>query len=265
MFQPFDFILQKAPIFFLAAARVFGMILTTPLLSTRAVPRTAKVALAGLIAFLVMPAAYPKAVSADAFSLYYVFLVLGEGLIGVLTGFYIMLIFSAFSTAGQFFTYQMGFGASGVYDSLAQVENPLMGQYFNFIAAVVFLQINGFQKLFFSGVFESFETINCFVFLEKQEPIVQMLLKSVGVLFLKAMVMALPIIGTLILIHVTMGLLTKAAPQMNLLSEGFPITILVTFFLLTVMLPYLINSFTALLENGFADFRKLLIELGGGI
>lgn len=265
MFQSFDFLLQKAPIFFLAAARAFGMILTTPLISTRAVPRTAKVALAGFIAFLVMPDAYPNAMDVEAFSLYYALLVLGEGLIGVLTGFYIVIIFSVFSTAGQFFTYQMGFGASGVYDSLAQVENPLMGQYFNFIAAIVFLRIHGFHKLFFTGVFESFETINCFIFLEKQEPVVNVLIKSVGLLFLKAMVMSLPIIGTLILIHVTMGLLTKAAPQMNLLSEGFPITILVTFFLLTVMLPYLINSFIAILEDGFADFRKLLIELGGGI
>ena len=78
-----------------------------------------------------------------------------------------------------------------------------------------------------------------------------------GVLFLNAMVMSIPIMGTLILIHVTMGLLTKAAPQMNLLSEGFPITILVTFFLLTIMFPFLIDAFANILETGFESLQYL--------
>ena len=82
---------------------------------------------------------------------------IGEALIGVITGFFINMIFSTFSSAGQFFSYQMGFGASEVYDALAQIENPLLGQYLNLIAMLVFLQINSFQTLCFSvasfGVF----------------------------------------------------------------------------------------------------------------
>jgi len=261
MGNPFDFILNKAPNFLLIAARVGGLIFTTPLLSTRAVSRIVKIALAGFIAFLCLPY-YPVSHYMEVFSFHYLLLLLGEALIGILTGFFVLMIFSTFSTAGQFFTYQMGFGASGVYDTLSQVENPLMGQYFNFIAAIIFLQIKGFQKLFFIGVVESIAKVNCFVFLENEKPIVDLLFKSMATLFLNAMVMSMPIMGTLVLIHVTMGLLTKAAPQMNLLSEGFPVTILVTFLLLTIMFPFLINTFDEILSSGFTSLHYLFIDLG---
>jgi flagellar biosynthetic protein FliR len=76
------------------------------------------------------------------------------------------------------------------------------------------------------------------------------------------MVIALPIVGTLFLINVAMGLLSKAAPQMNLLSEGFPITILVTFFLLMVSLPFMINVFVQVMGQGFDALEGLLASAG---
>ena len=262
MASPFEFILSHASTFLLIVGRVGGLIFTTPLLSTRAVSRIVKVALALFITFLCMPY-YPASEYKDLFNSHYILLFFGEVMIGILTGFYILMIFSTFSTAGQFFTYQMGFGASGVYDTLSQVENPLMGQYFNFIAVIVFLQVKGFQKLFFTGAVESLQRVNCFVLLKAEEAIMPLLFKSMATLFLNAMIMSLPIMGTLFLIHVTMGLLTKAAPQMNLLSEGFPITILVTFFLLTIMFPFMINVFVNILGDGFESLHSLWIQLDG--
>lgn len=96
------------------------MISTTPLLSTRAVPRIAKLSLAGLIAFLVLPVAYGSPLDVPGFNLDYALLAVGEGLLGILTGFFISIIFASFSTAGQFFSYQMGFGVSEVFDALSQ-------------------------------------------------------------------------------------------------------------------------------------------------
>lgn len=262
--NPFSFLLVKAPLFFLVSVRIFAMISTTPLLSTRAVPRIAKIALAGLVAFLVMPSAYGTLLDVPGFSAEYVLFAVGEALLGVLTGFFISIIFATFSTAGQFFSYQMGFGVSEVYDALAQIENPLMGQFLNFIAVLIFLQIKGFQTLFLGGVLRSFQSINCFLFIERQELLSSFLLTNLSSLFLNAMIIAMPVMGTLFLVHVSMGLLSKAAPQMNLLSEGFPITILLTFFLLTVSLPLMADFFIRIMNNGFVAFQTLLIRAGGG-
>lgn len=263
--SPFDALLAQAPVFLLVAVRIFAMIQTTPLLSIQAVPRTAKIALAGSIAFLILPSAYPAGWNVETFSLHFVLLLAGEALLGIITGFFINVVFSTFSSAGQFFSYQMGFGASVVYDALAQIENPLLGQYLNLIAMLVFLQINGFQTLFLGGIFRSFESLNCFSLISHQGVFLSFFLSGLTTLFFNAMVIAMPVVGTLFLIHVSMGLLSKAAPQMNLLSEGFPITILVTFTLLVFSLPLMINLFVQIMAQGFASFEQLLIDAGRSI
>lgn len=253
---------QNAAVFFLCFARVFAFILTTPLLATQAVPRIAKIALALLVAVCVFPAVKSFGVIETFFSAEYLLLLFGEALLGVLTGFFVTIIFSIFGTAGQFFSYQMGFSASSVYDSLSQVENPLMSQYLNFLAILVFIQIDGFQKLFLGGLLHSMQSVNCFVFLENQQSIVSLFLKFLSILFYYGFIIALPIVGTLFLVHIGMGLLTKAAPQMNLLAEGFPITILLTFMLLFFLLPQMMNLFEGIVDNAFSILQDFFIQNG---
>ena len=122
-----DLILSKAPVYLLIFVRCFALIMTLPLFSTRAVSRIAKVALAGYMAFFIMGntdlSAYNVFLGTDgAFSLYFIMLLAGEAFIGIIIGFYITIIFAAFSTAGQFTAFQMGFSAASTYDAMAQVE-----------------------------------------------------------------------------------------------------------------------------------------------
>lgn len=262
---PFSDILTQLPFFVLVTVRILAVIMTSPLLSIQSVPRIAKFGLAGLTGFLVFPGAYSTGWSGDPFTLFFLLLIIGEALLGALTGLFVSIVFSAFSSAGQFFSYQMGFGASEVYDALAQVENPLLGQFFNLMAMLVFLQINGFYELFIRGIMHSIQGVNCFSLINGGDVMVPFLVNSLGALFMNAAVISLPVIGTLFLIHVTMGLLSKAAPQMNLLSEGFPITILVTFFVLVLLLPRMINVFIAVMNHGFHVFRELLVGLGASL
>ncbi len=266
-------LVTNAPSFLLVAARCAALIMTVPLLSTRAVSRIAKIALAGYIAFIAYPIAFndlwqneqyqaAKNLFNGAFTLEYILLLAGEVMIGIITGLYVSIIFAAFSSAGQFFTFQMGFGASEVYDSLSQVENPLMGQYLNLIAMIVFIQVKGFQTLFLGGIFRSFATINAFTLVNHREKFLSLMLTSLSSLFFDAMLIALPMVGTLFLITVTMGILSKAAPQMNLLSEGLPITILTAFFLLTLLLPQMIDFFIQSFERAFIVLENLFAQTG---
>ncbi len=260
-------IAANASVYLLIAVRCFALVMTLPLLSMRSVSRVAKVALAGYMAFLVLPMATSAewdgiAGTFGSFTLEYVFLLIGEALIGIITGFYITIIFSAFSSAGQFFTFQMGFGASEVYDALSQVENPLMGQYLNLIAMLLFLQVQGFQRIFLSGVLRSFQSINCYALVHAQDSFYTFLLSGLTDLFFDALMIALPLIAALLLVSICMGILSKAAPQMNLLSEGLPITILAAFFLLTLLLPTMCDFFVRSFSIGFAKLEQLFAEVG---
>ena len=265
-----DTILLQAPLYLLIFARCLALIMTLPLFSTRAVSRIAKIAFAGYMAFFMLGTAdlgiYNSYIGEDsAFSIVYIFLVLGEAFIGVIIGFYITIIFAAFSTAGQFTAFQMGFSAASTYDAMAQVENPLMGQFFNFIAMLVFMQNQWFQRLFLGGLTSSFKTLTAIGIAQSSQTLVTFMLKGLTKLFADALIIALPIMGTLLLITICTGLLSKAAPQMNLLSEGFPIMILTAFFLIMLLLPSMSDFFVRSFAGGFKALEDLFAGIGGGI
>ena len=263
-------ILANAPVFLLIAVKCFALIMTLPLFSIRNVSRIAKIALTGYMAYLIFPhvdfSAYAPYIQSDgALSLSYVMLLVGEGIIGIITGFYVTIIFSAFSSAGQFFAFQMGFSASEVYDALSQVENPLMGQFFNLVAMLIFLQSDWALYLFSKALVSSFESLNALSLVLSRNDMIQFLLGGLSKLFLDAFIISLPIMGTLLLISVTMGILSKAAPQMNLMSEGFPIMILVSFFVIWSLFPQISDFFLQSFNSGFSALAGLFKIIGGGL
>ena len=264
-----DEILSQAPVFLLIFARVFAMLLVLPMFSMRSASRVAKVALAGYMAFFIFGTCdlsyYLPYIEQDgSFSMEYFLILIGEVLIGIILGFYIQIIFAAFSTAGQFFAFQMGLSASEVYDSLSQVENPLMGQFFNFLAMIIFLQNHWFQTMFCDGLATSFKTLNAFSIINNTDFFAKFMMSSLSMLFKDALIIALPIMGSLFLINVTMGIFTKAAPQMNLLSEGFPILMLVSYFLIAVLVPHFCEFFQESIYGGFREIQSIMTKISGG-
>lgn len=265
-----DEILSQAPVFLLIFARIFAMLLVLPMFSMRSASRVAKVALAGYIAFFIFGTCdlsyyLPYIAQDGSFSMEFFLILIGEVLIGIILGFFITMIFSAFSTAGQFLAFQMGFSAASSYDSLSQVENPLMGQFFNLIAMLVFMQTHWFQKLFLQGLVTSFSSLNAISIVQSTESIVKFVISGLSSLFVDALVISLPVMGSLFLISICTGLLTKAAPQMNLLSEGFPIMIMLAFVIIAFILPDMIDFFVRSFEKGFADLFDFFKNVSGGV
>jgi flagellar biosynthetic protein FliR len=285
-------ILLYGPVFLLIAARALAMIETAPLLSSDAIPQVAKISMAGLTAFAVMPTAAVFSVEATAvgaagvsgvgavsltgpdgiafwsdlrfepFSFRFLLLLIGEGIIGIIIGFFMTIVFSTFSTAGQFFSLQMGFGASETFDPLAQIENPLIGQFFYLVSTLVFLVIGGFHSLFLGGFWHSVQSLNIGMLLEGREPVIFLMASGLSRLFLDAIVISLPILGTLFLISLTTGLISKAAPQINILSEGFPISIMTAFLLIFACLPFMIEAFARIINDGFTSIESLYAQIG---
>jgi flagellar biosynthetic protein FliR len=258
-------IMRYGPAFLLIAARALMMIETAPLLSSEAVPQAAKLALAGFAAYVVFPAAPVRAWELEPYGLNFIFLVIGEGLIGLIMGFFLTIIFAAFSTAGQFFSLQMGFGASETFDPLSQIENPLLGQYLNLVAMLVFLSLGGFRMLFLGGFRRSVQTISIISLIEGREQVVAMLLSGLSRLFLDAIIISMPILGTLFLTSLATGLISKAAPQVNILSEGFPISIIVAFLLILASMPFMIQAFGRVIDSGFGAIETLYTRIGAQI
>ncbi len=240
-----------AQLFFLLFVRVLAMLQFVPLLNSASIPGLVKVALSLLSAVLVFPMVQQSGYPLPDSGLAYAFLALGEAMIGVIMGFMLAIVYAAFQTAGQMFSLQMGFGASQVFDPLAQIEIPLLGQFLNIVAMFVFVFTAGFQKIFLSGVYYSFQSVRAADIALLREDIVLSMLHGLSALFENALIISFPILGTLFLVQVVMGLLAKAAPQMNLLMLGFPLSIGVAYVLLLVTVPFLMASFDRLIDVGF--------------
>jgi flagellar biosynthetic protein FliR len=221
---------QNAQLYLLIFARIISLLSFAPITSSSALPAVARAGLALFTTVAIFPMVYEGGYVIPETALMYVALLIGEIGIGILTGFFLQLIYAVFLMVGQFFSLQIGFSASVVFDPVEQQEIPIIGQFFNYFAMFIFLTTSGFYKLFYIGVFRSFQSVNAYTFLSQREHIYSMLFSSIGMLFQQALIISIPILGTLFLIHVSMGLLAKAAPQMNLLMMGFPIAISVARF-----------------------------------
>ena len=254
----FDALLVDGQVFLLIFARIIAMMLIMPLLSSAALPPMARAALAFFTAFAVFPIVRTLNFVIPDSGLFYSFLILGEVLLGILMGFIIVLVFTVFQIAGQMFSIQMGFGASQVFDPLAQIQIPLLGQFLNLIAMLVFLVTGGMKKIFLTGVYQSFSAVKASDLFIQQDMLASYFTGVLANLFEQALIIAIPIMGTLILLSVTMGLLAKAAPQMNLLMVGFPIQITIGFTMMMAAMPFLVEKFSIFIDSGFEQILTIL-------
>jgi flagellar biosynthetic protein FliR len=126
---------------------------------------------------------------------------------------------------------------------------------------LIFLLSDGFQKIFLTGVYHSFKAMKAVDLVVHRDDIVRLTLLSMARLFEQSLVISFPILGILFLVSVTTGLLAKAAPQMNLLMLGFPISIGTAFIILFLMLPVLANVFSAVIDFSFAELLKMLSSI----
>lgn len=240
-----------ANLFFLIFARVFAFFSVSPLLGSQALPGMAR---AGLALFTTV-AVFPWARAAGLWIIpdngwAYLALIFGEALLGLFQGVILVMVFSIFQMSGQLLATPMGFGASEVFDPMAQIELPLIGQLFNLVATLLFLSIQGVQKMFLTGIWQSLRSLKASDFLVFQGSNPYALVGAFAELFTRSLLLSFPILGILVLVNITMGLFGKAAPQMNLMMIGFPITILVGFVVMILVFPYLANAFGVLLDKG---------------
>lgn len=256
-----DQIITNANLFFLILVRIFSMIAVAPLFSSESVPDIVRVGLAFFTSIVIFPWVAAAGYPIPENGLAYVGLLVGEVMLGLLQGFFLVMVYSAFQMAGQYMAQQMGFNASEVYDPLAQVEQPVLGQFLNLSAMLVFLTAGGFQQVFLTNVFESFHALRATDFFLHPDFIANQLIVSLADLFARSFLLSLPVFGVLLLTTVALGLVGKAAPQMNLMMMGFPINIGFGFLVMIAAMPFLVQAFSAVVNNGFDTLGQLFVQM----
>ena len=218
--------------------RILALITSAPILGDAAVPRRTRIGLAIFITVIVAPniAAVPATpiLSAEGFVL-----VARQLLIGIAMGFSMRLAFAAVEYAGDLIGLQMGIGFATLVNPETNDQSPIVGSMLGYFTMLAFLAANG-PLLLIAGVGDSFDGLP----IASDGNLVgdwRMLVMQGGLLFGFALHMALPVIAALLITNVALGIMTRAAPQLNVFSIGFPITIGVGLIVLLVSLPVMLS------------------------
>ncbi|MDC7240938.1 MAG: flagellar biosynthetic protein FliR, partial [Spirochaetales bacterium] len=251
-------LIPNLQLYFLIFARVFALFMVVPIISSSGIPAMAKAGLAIFTAVAVYPMVRTLGYVIPDTGLLYGALLIAEVMTGLLIGLFLQLVFVVFQLGGQMFSVQMGFGASATYDPMSQVEIPLIGQFFNLVGMFVFIVSDSLQKVFLIAIYNSFRAMKGDYLMTNPSFLTNSLISALGQLFEQSLILAVPMMGTLLMVSVTMGLLAKAAPQMNLMMVGFPIQISVGFLIIMMAAPFLAEKMVMVIENGFSQIEDLL-------
>ncbi len=245
--------------FLLVIIRIHSLFMVAPFFASGVIP----VRLRALIAFFTALVIFPMLMRGTGYGvtgnmIEYAIFVLREVVIGIYIGFLASIIFTAFQLAGQYFAVQIGFGFSEVVDPMAQISVPIVGQLKNLIGLLIFLYINGHHFLI-SAIYRSFELAPVITISEHSiSSHLKYLVYSFSGMFIVAMKIALPIMATIFLVSVSMGILAKAAPQMNIMMLGFPFKILVAFVLIMLLSPMVVRIMQVSLGRTFRFITGVL-------
>lgn len=254
-------IINDLPVFLLILIRVTSFFVTVPLFSYRNIPNSHKVGLAFFLAYLMFLTLERPDLTINEV---YFMLILKEILVGLLIGLVAFIILSAIQIAGGFIDFQMGFAIANVIDPQTGVQSPIIGQYLYTFAILLLLAVNG-HYLLLDGIFYSYQLIP----LDQpwlplgSERLAEFIAKTFNSMFIIAFQMSIPIVGSLFLVDVALGITARTVPQLNIFVVGIPVKILVGFILLVIVLPAFMMLFQQLFESMITTMRGLMAIFGG--
>jgi len=233
--------------------RILALIAAAPVTDRPEFPNRAKVGLAVLISLVVAPS-LPVLPQIDPASWAGLFLLANELAIGLALGFLMRLVFTAVEMAADLMGLQMGLGFAQFYDISAAAPIPVLGRFFGLAAVLTFLAIDG-HLLLFAVLSESFTTLP--IGGGASGVFWKTLASFGGNMVFAALSLALPVIAALLITNLALGVLTRAAPQLNIFAVGFPITLMIGLVAAIFSISYLLPVF----EHTVRDTVSMMLKL----
>lgn len=234
--------------------RLLAFISTAPIFNSKQVPKRVKIGFAVMLAILIAPTLDPMpAVSVG--SPQGLLIMVQQIIIGTAMGLTMQLIFTAITMAGEFSGMQMGLGFASFYDPQNSTNSAVIARWLGIIASLAFLSMNGHLMLL-SAIAESFHTLPVGNMMSSKSYFA--IAQWGSSIFANALQISLPLLAALLITNLALGILTRAAQQLNIFSIGFPITLAVGFFVLSFSLPYLAHMLDRMTEEGLTTALKLM-------
>jgi flagellar biosynthetic protein FliR len=242
-------------LFGLVMLRVGAILMALPLFDSTAVPVLAKIGLVLAASLILFPALEPdQRVPHDAF------LVIGlaaaaQVAVGVVIGMAVRLVFAGIQMAGQLAGFQMGIAIANVLDPTTSEQVPLLAQYNQLLAMLLFVGLDAHHVLV-KAMVDSFELVPLLGF-SPEKAIVDRVMILGANLFVCAVQVGAPVIVVLLLTNVSMGLIARTVPQMHVFAVGTPVSVVIGMLFFGLSFPYL----AAFLKSAFQGLGVEIFNL----
>lgn len=228
--------------------RISAMIAVAPVFGARTIPTNIKLVLSVVLTLVIMPV-IPTPPVVDPLSGAAVLITLNQILIGAAMGLALQLLFAMFIIGGQIIAFQMGLGFASMVDPGSGTQVPVVSQFYVILLTLTFLALNG-HLIFINVVADSFLSLPIGVNSLSQDGL-WMLISWGSTMYSGAVQIALPAIASLLLFNLTFGIVTRSAPQFNIFSIGFPVTMVAGFFIMMSTLPNFLPHLERYLARSF--------------
>lgn len=235
--------------------RVSSMFITIPVFSISAVPANLRVMISLLITLVILPT-LPAMPAIELFSFQGWMISIQQLALGLTAGFILQMVFSIMLFTGQTIAYSMGLGFASMVDPATGVQVPVVAQLFVITSSLLFLAVDG-HLLLIEMMAQSFATLPVAMVGLGKADLWQVVSWS-SQIFAGGVLLALPIMVTLLFVSISFGIASKAAPQLQLFGVGFPITILMGMVLIWISLSGILEGFAEMLHESFIHLSQML-------
>ena len=250
-------ILTQVALFIWPLMRISAMFVSVPLFSIRAVPARVRLILSVAITLVIMPL-LPPLPAVEMFSYTGFMMAVAQVMIGLTSGFILQLVFAAVVFAGQGIALSMGLGFSMMVDPQNGQQVPVIAQFYTVTTTLLFISLDG-HLLLIQMLLDSFKTLPIGIDGIDKAGIWSILAWS-SRMFAGGLLLAMPVIASLLLVNVIFGVAARAAPQLQIFSVGFPVTLMLGMLLVWKSIPDVLDQFSGMLTDAY-DFIGQLLRL----
>jgi len=237
--------------------RILGLIATAPLFGNISIPTNIKVCFGVALAIIIAPS-IPGVPGIEPFSLAGILILVQQLIIGAAMGLVVRIAFSAMEMAGEITGLTMGLGFATFFDPQSQGRSSAISQLLGLLTLLIYLAAN-LHLVLLSVLADSFISMPISALPIGAQPL-QLFVGWGGRIFSAGIQLSLPIVAALLITNLALGILTRAAPQLNLFGIGFPITICVGFVMIGLVLPYMATPLDRLFQEAFSIIRQMTIN-----
>lgn len=248
-------IIGQVALFIWPLLRISALFVAVPLFSMQAVPARVRLILSVAITFVVMPL-LPPLPAIDMFSYAGIMTALAQVVIGLASGFIVQLVFAAVVFAGQGIALSMGLGFASMVDPQNGQQVPVIAQLYVITTTLIFLSLDG-HLLLIKMLIDSFTSLPVGMDSLSKTDMWAIIAWS-SRLFAGGLLLAMPVIVSLLLVNISFGVATRAAPQLNIFSVGFPVTLMLGIVLIWLTLPDALDQFTGILSDAYDLIGEVL-------